>query len=66
MYVYIYIYITSSVARTVRRDVNNSSTWRLAYTRYCHHQYCMVHGIQKGVGKRPYIAQLSCNSIAIG
>jgi len=21
---------------------------RLAFTRYCHHQYCMVYGIRKG------------------
>ena len=36
------------------------------FTRYCHHQYCMVHGLQHGVGKRASIAQWSCNSIAIG
>ena len=29
---------------------------------FCHHQYCMVYGIGEGV----YIAQWSCNSIAIG
>ena len=38
----------------------------LAFTRYCNDQYCMVYGIRKGVGGRAYIAQGSCNSIAIG
>ena len=42
-----------------------SSACELAFTRYCNHQYCMVHGIQKEVGKRAYIAQRSCTSIVI-
>jgi len=25
--------------------------WPLAFTRYCHHQYCMVYGIQGGGGR---------------
>jgi len=39
----------------------------LTFTRYCHHQYCMVHGIKGGeVDGGAYIAHWSCNSIAIG
>ena len=38
----------------------------LAYTRYCHHQYCIVYGIKRGGGGGAYIAQWSCNSIAKG
>jgi len=38
----------------------------LAFTRYCHHQYCMVYCIKGVVGGWPYIAQWACNSIAIG
>jgi len=38
----------------------------LAFTRYFHHQYCVVHGIKGGgVGGGAYVAQWSCNSIAI-
>ena len=32
---------------TLRREATHALG--LAFTRYCHHQYCMVHGIQKGV-----------------
>ena len=40
--------------------------YSLAFTRYCHHQYGMVYGIQREVGGGAYIAQWVCNSIAIG
>jgi len=39
---------------------------RLAFTRYCYCQYCTVYGIHKGeVEGVAYIAQKSCNTIAI-
>jgi len=30
---------------------------KLAFTRYCHYQYCMLNGKNKGGGRKPYIAQ---------
>jgi len=41
-------------------------TLDLAFTRYCHHQYCRVNGIQRRGRWGVYIAQWSCSSIAIG
>ena len=42
-----------------------SAGWhRLAFTRYCRYQYCMVAHTEK-VGGRSYIAQKSRNSIAV-
>jgi len=35
----------------------------LAFTRYCHCQYCMVYGIKGGGRWGAYIAHWSCNSI---
>jgi len=32
------------IAERLWRSPSNN----LAFTRYCHHQYCMVYGIQKG------------------
>jgi len=35
-----------------------TATLDLAFTRYCHYQYCMVYGIQTGGrGRESYIAQ---------
>ena len=37
----------------------------LAFTRYCHHQYCMVYGITREGRGGSYIAQKLRNSIAV-
>ena len=48
--------------------VPTAVTIALAFTRYCHHQYCFLYGIQKRgrVGGGARIAQWSCNSVVIG
>ena len=45
-----------------RRGARLTDRAPLAFTRYYHHQYCMVYGINRGA----YIAQWPCNSIVIG
>jgi len=47
------------------RDAYRVRSLDLACTRYCHHQCCMVYGIQKG-GRMGARAQKLCNSIAPG
>ena len=41
---------------------------RVAFTRYCHCQYCMVYGIHKGVGWGvaycALVVQWYCNSVS--
>jgi len=34
-------------ASNVARSVTNHTYCELGFTRYCHHQYCMVYGIHK-------------------
>ena len=54
-----------SARRLVRRNQQTVAYSRgssqprldLAFTRYCHHQNCMVYGITGGVGGGAYIAQ---------
>jgi len=38
---------------------------RLAFTRYCQYQYCMVYDFNRGGRGGSYIAQKSRNSIAV-
>jgi len=38
----------------------------LAFTRYCHYQYWIVHGIQTGGWRRVVYCAMSCNSTAVG
>jgi len=53
-YSLIWIYIEKMLERGIRKAAKTSfaigfrPSSSLAFTRYCHHQYCMVHGIQKG------------------
>ena len=51
MYIYIYIYIgliQPDIYAATHRACPRSLQTPVAFTRYCHHQYCMVYGIQKG------------------
>ena len=69
IYIYIeYIYSTwggpaagePAVEKCLRACVASLSARairRLTFTRYCHHQYCMVYGIKGVVGGEGYVAQ---------
>jgi len=38
----------------------------LDFTRHCHHQYCMLNGINRAGRWGAYFVQWSCDSIALG
>jgi len=38
----------AGMPRSARNVCSVSEYQELAFTRYCHYQYCMVHGIQTG------------------
>jgi len=43
----LYKLLRSGVVYMLRSSLYNPLTYRLAFARYCHRQYCMVYGIQK-------------------
>jgi len=47
---YLYLYHFVLVAMINAKAVEPERTSDLAFTRYCHRQYCIVYGIQKVIG----------------
>ena len=67
MYIHIYTYINFYIYIFPAHPGSgvHQAGAALAFTRYCHYQYDIVHGIQIGSRGSSYIARWTCNSIAI-
>jgi len=53
---------------TTRPDATRRGCDDLAFTQYCHYQYCMMYGIHRGgrvgVVYRAFVLQQYCNSVS--
>jgi len=58
---------TPRTSRESVRERGSEGARILAFTRYYHHQWCMVYGIKGRLGRGgAYIAQWSCNNVVTG